>query len=148
MKNVKTISAYVSAYDLLKENGSCSFDGMTEELKDYYNHFDDYESVKYYLIDSRNVVVVDSVNDSVLNQYDSVELFFVEIGKMYADEKAQDFDYFYDTSTSIELNGSVYSLTIKKNGKTECAKSFSSVSDLSAFIDAVSIGMDIANSTN
>lgn len=146
MENRKSDSAYLSAFELLKERNAHYFDGMSDDVAEWYNHFDDFECVKYQLNDDETVCVLDDIDDSLLVTYDSVEMFFLEIGKMYADEKAEDFDRFYDTNTSVKLSGPVYTLTIKSNVRTECKKDFTSVSELIAFLDAVSIGIDISYS--
>ena len=59
MEKIKSISCYDSAYDLLNKADPSIFPCFENDMETYFEHFDDFEGMQYFLINDETVLITD-----------------------------------------------------------------------------------------
>ena len=85
MEKIKTIVKYDSAYALLDDADPATFPCLVDDMTDYFEHFDDFESCKYYLINNETVIVTDGINGDVIGHPVTIEELYLAIIDSYYD---------------------------------------------------------------
>ena len=75
MENIKSIAIYDEVYELAFENIEHFDEGITEDMKDFLVHMNDFESTRFCLINYEAVLVYEETCGDVIARYDSVEDF-------------------------------------------------------------------------
>ena len=60
MENIKNIACYHSAYDLLYDYDPSLFPLLIDDMETYFEHFDDFEGLQYFLFNNETVIVTES----------------------------------------------------------------------------------------
>lgn len=85
--SISSIEKYTSVYDLLKENDFLP-ENISGDFCDYLQHCDDFESVCYFCINYKTVIIADSCNGDVLSWYASGHNLVKALEEAYKEEEA------------------------------------------------------------
>ena len=88
MEKIKSIACYHSAYDLLDAVDPSTFPCLVDDMTTFFEHFDDFEGLKYYLINNETVLVTES--DDVQGDPMTVEEFYQRIVDLYFEEEGEE----------------------------------------------------------
>lgn len=83
--DISSIEAYSSVYDLLKENDFLP-DDLPGDFCDYLQHCDDYESICYFCINCKTVIIADSINGETIGWYASGHNLLQALEEAYKEE--------------------------------------------------------------
>ena len=87
-ENVKSISVYNSAYDLLDSVDPAYFPCLVDDMTTFFEHFDDFEGLKYYLLNHETIIVTES--GDVQGDPMTVEEFYQRIVDLYYEETGEE----------------------------------------------------------
>ena len=84
MENIKSIHHYDSAYDLLYDVDPGTFPCLVDDMTTYFEHFDDFEGMQYFLINDETVLITDGgIAGDVIGDPMTVEELYQTIIDMY-----------------------------------------------------------------
>lgn len=85
MNKIKNIKVYSSAYELLSESDPAMFPCLVDGMTEFFEHFDDFESYKYFLVDDETVIPCDGINGDVLGDPMTIEDLYMGIVSAFYD---------------------------------------------------------------
>ena len=88
MENIKNIACYSSAYDLLSEVDPSLFPCLVDDMTTFFEHFDDFEGLQYFLFNNETVIVTES--GDVQGDPMTVEELYQRITDYYYEENGED----------------------------------------------------------
>ena len=72
---IKHVARYAFAHDLIDDLRPQFFDHLTDDQFETLLHLEDYETIEYLVLDHEQVLVLDSLNGDVYDQYQTVAAF-------------------------------------------------------------------------
>lgn len=67
MNEIKYLLTYNSAFDLIEDNKPECLDGLSDDMAELIQALDDYESIRYALINDDTVLTMDRMTGTVFN---------------------------------------------------------------------------------
>lgn len=74
----KNIQTFKNAADIIAEFMPEVIEALTDEEKTALRHVDDFECLVYFVIDERKVIVADSINGDVIQEFKNLVKFLGE----------------------------------------------------------------------
>ena len=85
LRELKTLCAYDSAYDLL-ETETLFLNDMDRDFIYFLRHVDEWESFQYFCVNGEFVIVADSISGDIISHH-SLYQFFCDTKDYYAEQK-------------------------------------------------------------
>ena len=71
----KNIQSFMAAAELINEFRPEVLEDLSEDENTAVSHFDDFEAIKYYVINDSKVIAVDSITGDVFQEFGTIDEF-------------------------------------------------------------------------